>query len=186
MNKIIIVITAVLMGLSISACTQNNKKTNTEMKTLVAYFSATGTTAAVAKDLAEVTGATLYEIKPEVRYTAADLDWKDKASRSSVEMQDHNSRPAIVKDLEDADSYDRIYIGFPVWWYTAPTIINTFIEAYGFKGKTVIFFATSGGSSIDKANADFRKQYPEINRIAGKTLNSVSKADIKAWAEGLK
>ena len=186
MNKIIIVITAALMGLSISACAQNNKKTNTEMKTLVAYFSATGTTAAVAKDLAEVTGATLYEIKPEVRYTAADLDWKDKASRSSVEMQDHNSRPAIVKDLEDADSYDRIYIGFPVWWYTAPTIINTFIEAYGFKGKTVIFFATSGGSSIDKANADFRKQYPEINRIAGKTLNSVSKADIKAWAEGLK
>ena len=186
MNKIILVITAVLMGLSISACAQNNKKTNTEMKTLVAYFSATGTTAAVAKDLAEVTGATLYEIKPEVRYTAADLDWRDKTSRSSVEMQDHNSRPAIVKDLEDADSYDRIYIGFPVWWYTAPTIINTFIEAYGFKGKTVIFFATSGGSSIDKANADFRKQYPEINWIAGKTLNSVSKADIKAWAEGLK
>lgn len=186
MNKIILVITAALMGLSISACAQNNKKTNTEMKTLVAYFSATGITAAVAKDLAEVTGATLYEIKPEVRYTAADLDWRDKASRSSVEMQDHNSRPAIVKDLEDADSYDRIYIGFPVWWYTAPTIINTFIEAYGFKGKTVIFFATSGGSSIDKANADFRKQYPEINWIAGKTLNSVSKADIKAWAEGLK
>ena len=123
MNKIILVITAALMGLSISACAQNNKKTNTEMKTLVAYFSATGTTAAVAKDLAEVTGATLYEIKPEVRYTAADLDWRDKASRSSVEMQDHNSRPAIVKDLEDADSYDRIYIGFPEWWYTAPTII---------------------------------------------------------------
>ena len=94
--------------------------------------------------------------------------------------------PAIVKDLKDADSYDRIYIGFPVWWYTAPTIINTFIETYGFKGKTVIFFATSGGSSIDKANADFKDQYPEIDWKAGKTLNSESKAEIKAWAEGLK
>ena len=155
------------------------------MKTLVAYFSATGTTEAVAKNLAEVTGATLYEIKPEVRYTAADLNWRDKSSRSSVEMQDSSSRPAIIKDLEDADSYDRIYIGFPVWWYTAPTIINTFIETYGFKGKTVIFFATSGGSSIDKANADFKEKYPEINWIAGKTLNSESKAQIKAWAEGL-
>ena len=174
------------MGLSVSACAQNHKKSNTEMKTLVAYFAATGTTEAVAKDLAEVTGATLYEIKPEVRYTAADLDWRDKTSRSSVEMQDHCSRPSIVKDLKDADSYDRIFIGFPVWWYTAPTIINTFIEAYGFKGKTVIFFATSGGSSIDRANADFQRQYPEINWKAGKTLNSESRTEIKAWAEGLK
>ena len=187
MNKILPVITAaLLMGLAFTACAQNNKKNNTEMKTLVAYFSATGTTEAVAKNLAEVTGATLYEIKPEVRYTAADLDWRNKTSRSSVEMQDHSSRPAIVKDLEDADSYDRVFIGFPVWWYTAPTIINTFIEEYGFKGKTVIFFATSGGSSIDKANADFEKQYPEINWKAGKTLNSQSKAEIKAWADGLK
>ena len=175
------------LAASLTACGQNsNKKSNNDMKTLVAYFSATGTTEAVAKDLAEVTGATLYEIKPEVRYTAADLDWRDKSSRSSVEMQDSTSRPAIIKDLENADSYDRIYIGFPVWWYTAPTIINTFIEEYGFKGKTVIFFATSGGSSIDKANADFEKQYPEINWKAGKTLNSKSKAEIKAWADGLK
>lgn len=186
MNKILPVITATaLIGLALTACAQNNKKTNSEMKTLVAYFSATGTTEAVAKNLAEVTGATLYEIKPEVRYTAADLNWRDKSSRSSVEMQDSSSRPAIIKDLEDADSYDRIYIGFPVWWYTAPTIINTFIETYGFKGKTVIFFATSGGSSIDKANTDFKEKYPEINWIAGKTLNSESKAQIKAWAEGL-
>lgn len=100
------------------------------VKTLVAYFSATGTTEAVAKDLADVAGATLYEIKPEEKYTSADLDWRDKQSRSTLEMQDKNSRPAIVKDLEDAGSYDVIYIGFPVWWYTAPTIINTFIETY--------------------------------------------------------
>jgi flavodoxin len=185
MKKTILAIA--VLSATLTACGQNNnKKESNEMKTLVAYFSATGTTEALAKDLAEVTGATLYEIKPEVRYTAADLDWRDKTSRSSVEMQDPGSRPAIVKDLEDADSYDLVYIGFPVWWYTAPTIINTFIEAYGFKGKTVIFFATSGGSSIDKANADFKSRYPEIDWKAGKTLNNASKAEIKAWVEGLK
>ena len=155
------------------------------MKTLVAYFSATGTTERVAKDLAAVTGGTLYEIKPEVKYTEKDLDWTVKTSRSSIEMQDRSSRPAIVKDLKDADGYDVVYIGFPVWWYTAPTIINTFIETYGFKGKTVIFFATSGGSSIDKANTEFKAQYPGINWKAGKTLNRASKADIKTWVESL-
>jgi len=188
MKKVFSVITAIaLMGIAFTACGQNSsKKTNTEMKTLVAFFSATGTTEAVARDLADVTGATLHEIKPEVKYTSKDLDWRDKTSRSSVEMQDRSSRPAIVKDLKDADSYDVIYIGFPVWWYTAPTIINTFIEAYGFKGKTVIFFATSGGSGIDKANAEFKAQYPEINWKAGSTLNHATKAEIKAWAEGLK
>ena len=181
MKKILIALVA--MTLVLAACGQNSKK---EMKTLVAYFSATGTTEAVAIDLAEVTDATLYEIKPEVKYTAADLDWRNKESRSSVEMQDKNSRPAFVKDLEDADTYDRIFIGFPVWWYTAPTIINTFIEAYGFEGKAVIFFATSGGSTIDKANKDFAAAYPKINWKAGKTLNGASKTDIKAWVEGLK
>jgi flavodoxin len=178
-----ILFTLAAMMLALIACGQNSKK---EMKTLVAYFSATGTTEALAKDLAEVTGGTLYEIKPEVKYTDADLDWRNKKSRSSIEMQDKNSRPAIVKDLRDADSYDVIYIGFPVWWYTAPTIINTFIEAYGFEGKTVIFFATSGGSSINKANKDFATAYTKINWKAGKTLNGASKAEIKAWVEELK
>ena len=101
-------------------------------------------------------------------------------------MQDRNSRPAILKDLKDADSYDTVYIGFPVWWYTAPTIINTFIEAYGFKGKTVIFFATSGGSSIDKANDEFKAKYPDIKWKAGKTLNQASQAYIKSWVDSLK
>ena len=178
-----ILLTLAAMTLMLTACGQNSKK---EMKTLVAYFSATGTTEAVAKDLAEVTGATLYEIKPEVKYTAADLDWRNRESRSSVEMQDKNSRPSFVKDLKDADSFDRIFVGFPVWWYTAPTIINTFIEAYGFEGKTLIFFATSGGSTIDKANKDFAAAYPEIKWKAGKTLNGASKAEIKTWVEGLK
>jgi len=185
MKRIILALT--LIALTLTACGQGrNKKTNEDMKTLVAYFSATGTTAAVARDIADVTGGKLYEIKPEVRYTAEDLDWTVKTSRSSVEMQDRSSRPAIVKDLEKADSYDVIYIGFPVWWYTAPTIINTFIETYGFKGKTVIFFATSGGSSIDKANAEFKEMYPEINWKAGKTLNNATKDDVKAWADSLK
>ena len=178
MKRIIICIVAAVLALG--ACGQNNKK---EMKTLVAYFSATGTTEAVAKDLAEVAGATLYEIKPEVRYTAADLDWRDKQSRSTLEMNDKNSRPAFVKDLEDADSYDVVYIGFPVWWYTAPTIINTFIEAYGFKGKTVIFFATSGGSDVTGADKQFHAQYPDINWKTGKLLNGATKADMKAWVE---
>ena len=177
-----LLLAAAVLLMTLSACGQNNKK---DMKTLVAYFSATGTTEAVAKNLAEVTGATLYEIKPEVKYTAADLDWRDKNSRSTLEMQDKDSRPAFVKDLQDADSYETIYIGFPVWWYTAPTIINTFIEAYGFEGKTVIFFATSGGSTIDKANKDFKAAYPKINWKAGKTLNNASKADIKAWVDSL-
>lgn len=181
MKKILIALA--VMATALPSCAQNKK--NNEMKTLVAYFSATGTTEAVAKDLAEVTGAVLYEIKPEVKYTAADLDWRNKESRSTIEMQDKNSRPAIVKDLKDADSYDVIYIGFPVWWYTAPTIINTFLETYELSGKTVIFFATSGGSDLQKANADFKAMYPSIKWVDGKTLNGASKSDIKAWAESV-
>jgi len=172
-------LTAMIAVLTLTACGQNKKN----VKTLVAYFSATGTTEAVAKDLADVAGATLYEIKPEVKYTSADLDWRDKQSRSTLEMQDKNSRPAIVKDLEDAGSYDVIYIGFPVWWYTAPTIINTFIETYGFKGKTVILFATSGSSGIEGADKQFHAQYPDINWKAGKLLNGASKEDLKAWVK---
>ena len=172
------IIACAAMLLTLTACGQNSKK---EMKTLVAYFSATGTTEAVAKDLAEVAGATIYEIKPEVKYTAADLDWRDKQSRSSVEMADKSSRPAIVKDLEDADSYDVIYIGFPIWWYTAPTIINTFIEAYRFEGKTVIFFATSGGSDVKGADKQFQTQYPDINWKTGKLLNSATKQVLQDW-----
>lgn len=182
MKKIICLLAVVAM--TVAAC-GNNKPKDNGMKTLVAYFSATGTTESVAKDLAKVTGATLYEIKPEVKYTAADLDWTDKTSRSSVEMQDLSSRPAFVKDLENADKYDVIFIGFPVWWYTAPTIINSFIEAYKFEGKTVVFFATSGGSNLDKANADFKAAYPKINWVDGKVLNNVIDGDIQTWIDGL-
>ena len=171
--------TALIALLTFTACGQNKK----DMKTLVAYFSATGTTEAVAKDLAKVAGATLYEIKPEVKYTEADLDWRDKQSRSTMEMQDKSSRPAIVKDLKDSDSYETIYIGFPVWWYTAPTIINTFIETYGFEGKTVIFFATSGGSDVTGADRQFQAQYPDINWKPGKLLNRPSKKVLEDWVK---
>ena len=163
------------MLLTLTACGQNNKK---EMKILVAYFSATGTTEAVAKNLAEVADATLYEIKPETRYTSADLNWRDKQSRSTLEMQDKGSRPAIVKDLEDAGSYDIIYIGFPIWWYTAPTIINTFLETFDFSGKKIVLFATSGGSGIDRAVKDMRKQYPGLDITGGKLLNGKVTGDI--------
>ena len=180
---------AASMILAVS-CGQSGKKSSknaetVDSKTLVAYFSATGTTAAVAKDVAQATGGTLYEIKPEVKYTAEDLDWTVKSSRSTIEMQDKTSRPAIVKDLADASKYETIYIGFPVWWYTAPTIINTFLEAYDFSGKTVIFFATSGGSTIDKANEEFKAAYPKINWKAGQTLNGASEEDIKTWVASL-
>ena len=191
MKKILLTIAA--MAMVIASCAQNKKSqenTNTQeekqMKTLVAYFSATGTTKALAEKIAKVTGGDLYEIKPEVPYTSADLDWRVKTSRSSVEMADKNSRPAMVKDLTGAENYGTIYIGFPVWWYTAPTIINTFLEAYDFSGKNVVFFATSGGSTIDKANAQFKAQYPSIKWTAGKVLNRASEADVKAWVESLK
>ena len=191
MKKIILTIAA--MAMVIASCGQNKKTEQTQnnqeekqMKTLVAFFSATGTTKALAEKVAAVTGGDLYEIKPEVPYTSADLDWTVKTSRSSVEMADKNSRPAIVKDLENAGDYGTIYIGFPVWWYTAPTIINTFLETYDFSGKNVVFFATSGGSTVDKATAQFKEQYPAIKWTAGKVLNRATVEDVKAWVESLK
>lgn len=191
MKKILLTLAA--MAMVIASCGQNKKTEQTQnnqeekqMKTLVAFFSATGTTKALAEKVAAVTGGDLYEIKPEVPYTSADLDWTVKTSRSSVEMADKASRPAIVKDLENAGDYGTIYIGFPVWWYTAPTIINTFLETYDFSGKNVVFFATSGGSTVDKANAQFKEQYPAIKWTAGKVLNRATDDDVKAWVESLK
>ncbi len=183
MKKIIMMLTA-LLTVSLSACSQSSKKENKEMKTLVAYFSASGTTKEVAQQLAEVTGADLHEIKPEQPYTDADLDWRNKQSRSSVEMQDKNSRPSITAKLQNMQDYDVVYVGFPIWWYTCPTIINTFMEAYDFSGKTVIPFATSGGSSIKKACADLKAAYPNLNWKEGKLLNHASKNNLKKWVEG--
>lgn len=182
--KKIIMMMAALLTFSQSACSQANKtKENKDMKVLVAYFSASGMTKGVAQQLAEVTGGTLHEIKPEQPYTDADLDWHDKQSRSSVEMQDKTSRPTITDKFKNMQDYDIVYVGFPIWWYTCPTIINTFMEAYDFQGKTVIPFATSGGSSIKKACEDLKATYPNINWKDGKLLNRASKDDLKKWVE---
>ena len=171
MKKIVMMLTA-LFAMSQSVCSQGHKaKESKDMKVLVAYFSATGTTKGVAKQLAEVTGGTLHEIKPAQPYTDADLNWRDKQSRSSVEMKDKTSRPAITDKLKSVKDFDVIYVGFPIWWYTCPTIINTFMEAYDFKGKTVIPFATSGGSDIRKACDDLKTAYPDVKWREGKLLN---------------
>lgn len=119
-------------------------------KNLVAFFSASGVTAGVAEKLAKAVGADLHEIKPAVPYTKADLDWMNKQSRSSIEMSDLSSRPEISDKVDNMDEYDVILVGFPIWWYVAPTIINTFLESYDLTGKTIILFATSGGSGFGK------------------------------------
>ena len=182
--KKIIMMMAALLTVSLSACSQGNKtKENKDKKVLVAYFSASGVTRGVAQQLAEVTGGTLHEIKPEQLYTDADLDWRNRQSRSSVEMQDKSSRPAITDKLSDMKDYSVVYVGFPIWWNTCPTIINTFMEAYDFQGKTVVPFATSGSSSIKKACEDLKAAYPSINWKEGKLLNRVSKDDLKKWVE---
>lgn len=153
-------------------------------KTLVAYFSASGVTAAAAKKLAEAIGADLYEIKPEVPYTKADLDWMDKKARSTIEMNDPSSRPAIAGKLDNMDAYSTIFVGFPIWWYVAPTIINTFLESYDLTGKKIIPFATSGGSGMGKTNERLQPSCPGATLLAGRMLNgAVSAADLKRWAE---
>ena len=184
MKKIVLMMTA-LLAINLSACVQKKTKTSMEQKVLVAYFSASGTTKAVAQQLAEVAGADLHEIKPEQPYTDADLDWTDKQSRSTIEMKDKNSRPAITDKLANMQDYDVIYVGFPIWWYTAPTIIDTFMESYDFKGKTVIPFATSGGSSIKKACQDLKAAYPDVNWKEGKLLNRASKQELETWVKEL-
>lgn len=154
------------------------------MKTLVAYFSATGTTERAAKMLAEVAGADLYRIEPETPYTAADLDWHDKNSRTSVEMNDPKSRPAIKGRCEQMADYDVVYIGFPIWWYTAPTIINTFVESYDLRGKTLIPFATSGGTDITKTADNLRKAYPNLTWKSGRLLNGATRQTIEQFVKG--
>lgn len=162
---------------------QNSAAVETQQqngKALVTYFSASGVTKGVAERLAKIASADLVEIVPEKRYTSADLDWRDKNSRSSVEMKDLNSRPAIANHIDNIADYQTVYIGFPIWWYTAPTIINTFIEAHDLSGKNVVLFATSGGSTIDKAAKDLQEKYPEIHFVGSALLNSPSDEDLKA------
>ena len=152
-------------------------------KTLVAYFSASGTTAKVAKKMAEAIGADLFEIKPETPYTGADLNWQNKNSRSSVEMNDRSSRPAIAVKAADMPQYDVVFVGFPVWWYREPSIIDTFMESYDFAGKTVIPFATSGGSGLGDSAVNMQKLAKGAKVVNGKRFSgSASAEELKAWA----
>jgi flavodoxin len=189
MKKIILIVAlaAITFGTSAQNCcgskTCTQTKNDKKMKTLVAYFSASGVTKGVAQQLAEVTGGDLHEIKPEKPYTEADLDWRDKNSRSTLEMKDLSSRPAITGKINNMADYDVVYVGFPIWWYTAPTIVNTFMEAYDFTGKTIIPFATSGGSTIKKACEDLKAAYPNLNWKEGKLLNRASKNEIEKWVK---
>ena len=156
------------------------------MSTLVAYFSATGTTAHVADELARAIGADLFEIVPEQPYTAADLDWRDKTSRSSLEMGDGACRPAITSRVDNMDAYDTVFVGFPIWWYVEPRIIDTFLEAYNFAGKTVVPFATSGGSGLGKAPQRMAELAPGATVSDGKLLNGRQSAEgLRTWAESV-
>lgn len=150
-------------------------------KKLVAYFSASGVTKRYAERLAQAADADLFEIKPTVPYTDADLNWQNSNSRSSIEMKNPDSRPEIVEKLSDMDNYDTVFVGFPIWWYVAPTIIDTFLESYDFSGKTVVPFATSGGSGMGKTADVLRQVCPAADIKDGKVLNNVTDEKNKQW-----
>ena len=154
-------------------------------KALVAYFSASGVTEQVAEKLASAAHADCFRIQPKIAYTKADLDWTNKSSRSSVEMSDPASRPEIVNENLDVSSYDTIFIGFPIWWYVAPTIINTFLEAYDFSGKKIVLFATSGGSGFGNTVKELQSSAPDAVITEGRLLNRGTKQEISEWVNSL-
>lgn len=155
-------------------------------KTLVAFFSASGTTRRVAENLAAATSSDLYEIRPAVPYTRDDLNWQDKHSRSSVEMNNPSSRPELADQNANIVDYDRIFLGFPIWWYTAPTIVRSFLESYDFTGKTIILFATSGGSGLGNTAKELASSCPGAKIVEGRMLNgNPSEATLKQWVENL-
>lgn len=155
-------------------------------KILVAYFSASGTTKKAASLLAKAADADLFEIQPKTPYTNADLDWTNKKSRSSLEMNDPASRPEIGGRVENLSDYDAVFLGFPVWWYTAPTIVKTFLEAHDFSGKEIVLFATSGGSGLGKTESALKPCAPNAVWKGGKLINGVSEGALKSWVESLK
>lgn len=155
-------------------------------KVLVAYFSASGVTEKAAKAVAKASGGDLFEIKPVKPYTKQDLDWTNKQSRSSVEMSDKSSRPEIAEKCSNMDEYQTVFVGFPVWWYVAPTIINTFLESYDFSEKRIILFATSGGSGFGKTVVELKGSVSDTAVIEeGAVLNHTNESGIKNWIEGL-
>ena len=154
-------------------------------KALVAYFSASGVTQRLAKTVAEAAGADLFEIEPVQKYTSEDLDWTDKKSRSTLEMNDPSSRPAIAEHVDHMDQYDTVFVGFPIWWYVAPTIVNTFLEKYDFSGKKIVLFATSGGSGFGNTVKELKPSAPGAEIVEGKLLNRANKQEIEKWVKSL-
>ena len=189
-NRLITLIIACAMTMSVMAANddlnRNENMNNDGNKTLVAYFSATGTTMEAATRLAKAIHADLHEIVPETLYTPADLNWRDKSSRSTLEMQDKSSRPAVASKVENMAQYNTVFVGYPIWWYIAPTIINTFLEQYDFTGKTVIPFFTSGGSGAGETMKYLRPSAPGANWVDPKNLNYMSENEMKSWINSLK
>lgn len=186
MNRIVAAILC-LLGLTFTACASKSSEETTnegnENKTLVAYFSAQGHTKAAAEKVAAATGGALFEILPEQPYTEEDLDgWNDSA-RGTRESKDRTTRPGIANRVDNFEQYDTIYLGFPIWWYTAPTIVNTFLESYNTDGKVIIPFATSGGSQIGETEKDLRVSATKAIFKPGKVLNDMDEAQVKAWTE---
>jgi len=187
----------VAIMLILPSCAQASKNNNdatqtqnqeTMKKNLVAYFSASGTTARVATNLAKAADADLFEIRPAQPYTNADLNWNDKQSRSTLEMNDKNSRPAIADKVENMEQYDTIYVGYPIWWYTAPRIMNTFLEQYDLSGKTIIPFATSGGSGLGKSGDELKEaSAPNAKWLPGRLLNGNPSVDsLVTWVQSIR
>ncbi len=151
-------------------------------KLLVCYFSATGTTKNVAEKISKLLNGSLFEIEPSLKYSPKDLDWMNKKSRSSIEMADDQSRPEILNTVKDIEDYQKVIIGFPVWWYREPSIIDTFIEENNLEGKEIYLFVTSGGSGVEECLVSLKKKYPHLNFISGKRLNSsINESDILSW-----
>lgn len=187
MRKLLFALSAAA-GIAAAACAQqrqNMYKETSDNRILIAYFSATGTTARAAERLAEATGGTLYAIVPARPYTPDDLDWHDKRSRSSAEMNDPQARPAIGGRQPDTEDYDTVFIGYPIWWDLAPRIINTFIESHDLKGQTVVPFATSGSSSIANSAAMLKRAYPALNWKEGRLLNRADEKTVRTWIDRL-
>ena len=186
MKHLGLILLAMLTVFAASACSQSNK-TNTmeKKKVLVVYFSATGNTKQTAQKLSSIMDADLCEIIPTQPYTSADLNWNDKQSRSSVEMANPQARPDIKPIDFDINDYDYIFLGYPIWWDLAPRVVNTFIESNDLTGKTVIPFATSGGSSIEGSIEALKKSYPDIKWRGGKLLNGESEKALKTWCNNL-
>ncbi len=186
MKKILLLILATAALCACKPIVQSQSESSEDQKTsLVAYFSATGTTEAVAQLLAQAANADLIEIEPKTPYSDADLDWRDSLSRSSVEMRDPASRPELKSEPTDLSHYDVVFVGFPIWWGVAPHVVNSFIEAADLKGKTIIPFATSGGSKIEPATEALRTAYPSLDIAEGRLLNDITFEDLSSWIEEL-